>query len=104
MWLWLSLVADLGVFHDRTEHDAKALVALVVRYARGFGSTGVLVAASGTPAVVRPYVPPKPLHGGLVIGEHLEQLRQRQVLYSGEFGQPFVVVGCLSIQYRIVSI
>lgn len=104
MWRWSSLVADLGVFHDRTELDAKALVALVVRHARGLGSTGVLVAASGAPAVVRPYVPPKPLHGGLVIGEQLEQFRQRQVLYSGESGQPFVVVGCLSIQYRIVSI
>ena len=74
-------VADFGLLHGGPDPDAEALVALgaAVWHARVLGGAGVLVATPGAPAAVRPCVPLEPLHGGLVVGEHVEHLQHGQV-------------------------
>ena len=69
-------VADLGAFHDGPGLDAKVMLAIgtIVRHVRVLCNTGPVVLVMGARAPVRSYVALKPPHGGLFVGEHLEQI------------------------------
>ena len=49
-------------------------------------NAGTVMPAMRTRTAVRPYVALEPLHGGLFVGEHLEQLFHRKVLATEPSG------------------
>ena len=84
-WLrdtWLWPISDTGAFHDGPGLDAKVPLArgAIVRHVRVLRNAGTVMPTMGAHTAVLPYATPEPLHGGLFVGEHLEQLFQRKAL------------------------